>query len=211
MWLDTSIKLLASILFLVSIDLLLFLYTTSVFFKDKKKTTIALLNIPIPIGIMVYLGWQFHYLAWLYFILVISTIDFVLMLGRYGDGKFTVKEFAISVITLLIFASFFGKYVYGEMPRVFGGGSSLPAKIIFNEKGNSFAQKINKLQGNPTLGGNTSIIYSTMDIYLLKFDSNIVAIDKSLIDGFVLSPVSTVIDSSHASHAMNDSATVKTR
>ena len=145
------------------------------------------LNIFIPIIVMVYLGWNYSYLAYLYGIILISAVFFTLMLGLFGDKKFTIKELSGSIILLIVAASIFGKYVYGNMPRGFGGGCPSETTVLFNNKGKEFVRQYRFHTIDTLAKSHVSLLYTSSDKYLLKYDSLTISLDKSLIDGFVLS------------------------
>ena len=184
---------------LIAVHMIILFYASSALatrMKAFSKILALVLLFIIPIIVVGYLGWHYSHYAYLFGIIVCSGIVFTLLLGHYGDKTLSMKDVAFALIAMVFAASFFGKYVYGYVPRGYGGGKPSEATILFNAKGLEWARQLELRPGGTSNQIPTKIVYAGNDRYLLQLGQATVVLDKTLIDGFVLSKPAAV-DSQH--------------
>jgi hypothetical protein len=168
-------------------EMLVFLLTTGVPGKSFSQGKKIIYNLIFPVILIIILSIYYAHFRYFYAIFIFTAIQFTLFLGQYGDKKITIKDLAISLVLLIFASAFFGKYVYGNLTRTFGGNAPFSAILVLNNNENQLI--VNKMlhPSSTQKQINVDILYSTPDKYILKYDSTVAAIDKSLIAGFILS------------------------
>ncbi len=182
-----DVREIAAVMLLICFDLLVFMYTTSALFKEKKQSTKVLINLVIPSIVLIYLATRYTYFAFLYGILLFLCSQFILLLGLHGDKKSSIKEFTLFLLVVLFFSSFFGRYVYGELPRVFGGGLPIQTSIVLNEEGWRTVQAIGLAKSDSSQEYQATLLYSSGDQFVFKVDTVVFVLRKQLINSLVLS------------------------
>lgn len=165
-------------------DAFTFFLATSLLFKDKPLRTKILIQLIIPALFLPYLSFRFSYMLGLYFIILFTSLLFVLMLGLVADRKVSWGHFSVHIFLLLFVSFYFGRNVFGNIPNQFGGAAPIHTTVLAKPEKMAFLKTVGFTNAD-TVSSKVDLLYVSGDKYLLNTGKRTFFLSKDIFDGFI--------------------------